>query len=163
MKTTLILILVLIGFTTHSQEENKDYFLISKRVENSVTFTAYKEKGYDKKITQVPKGYELWDHSIDINKIKDIAREEISSKYYDQLNKSNWTIGTLLTSEGKIEGVRFLFTNTSGVDVEKSYANTKEFKKFAERIKKEVMYKLKFNKEVTDYFNLLITIKGPKL
>jgi hypothetical protein len=161
MKTKLILILVLFGFASYSQQENKDYFLISKSVNGSFTWTTYKDKGFDKKITQVPKGYELWDHSIDIKKIKDIASEEISSKYYDQLNKNTWFIETILNSEGKIERVRFLFKSTS--DVEKSYANTKEFMEFAERIKKEVMYKLKFNKEVTDYFNLLIPIKGPKL
>jgi len=56
-----------------------------------------------------------------------------------------------------------VFYDKSGVDIEKSYANPKEFKKFAERIKKEVMCKLKFNKEVTDYFNILSSIDGPKL
>jgi hypothetical protein len=163
MKTTLILILVLIGFTSYSQKEGDDNFLISKRVDGSFTWTSYKEKNFDKKFIQIPKSYQLWDSSIDKKKIKEIAGEEISSKYYDQLNKTLWYFEAIITGEGKIESLSFMFRDKSGVDIEKSYANPKEFKKFAERIKKEVMCKLKFNKEVTDYFNILSSIDGPKL
>jgi hypothetical protein len=159
-KLIYILTLILVGFSSYAQKkENNDSSLITKVTgrKSLSTYTIYKSKNWNNEFVPMPKNYFETEFSrIDIEALKKIVREEISPKYYDQLNKILWTITTKLTGDGQIISVKFSFRNDSIPDIE-------EFRKMEERIKKEVRWNLKFNKEVTDYFNLQLTIQGPKL
>jgi hypothetical protein len=160
MKTKLIsfLMVLFIGLWSYSQKLENDKLILIRTTSKSAYPYSYENGNWNNKFSPNNNllGYELIDMYIDTAQTNSIIRSVISPKYYNHLNKKSWWVVTKLTGQGQIVSVAFWFQDESGV-------NNQEFAILAERIKKEVKWKLTLDKEVKDLFYLELSIPGPKL
>lgn len=118
----------------------------------------YKDSKWDNKFEPYSdkSNYRVVSIDIDTSKLYPVVRKAINPVHYKQLNSKSWYIFTVSNNQGQIQTISFWFKNEAGVDIN-------EFTLLAEQIKREITWKLTFNRSpVVGLFYISCSVRGPK-
>jgi hypothetical protein len=143
--------LLLLGIPVYSQKKTT---IIPKLHKDNAS--VYCESNYKEKTIPFIGKFDIEpvNCSLDTEKLYRAIKKEISAENLDILNQRSWTLLTKVTSVGKISSVAFLFSDYNQSDAD-------ELSRLSDRIKDEVEWKLRFNKETKDTFYLWLGLNIP--